>query len=174
MPADIAEQASGTMRKTTLLLMGLGVVLTGFSVLPLPQLLIWNRTPSVAKGLYTISDGGLSQRGDLVLFRPSNKERNWLETGGFIGRDWPLLKRISGLSGDTVCRINRDILINDELIAHALEADHLPKWSGCIVLSESEVFLLGSHPRSIDGRYFGPQQKDQIAGKAIPLWTYAN
>jgi len=115
---------------------------------------------------------GVLQRGDLVVYKPTHQENIWLQAGGFIGKDWPILKRITGLSGDTVCRDDHVILINGIPTASVFETDKLPAWTGCVTLSPDQVFLLNTHPHSIDGRYFGPQSKDQIAGRAIPLWTF--
>jgi type IV secretory pathway protease TraF len=31
---------------------------------------------------------------------------------------------------------------------------------------------LNAHPRSLDGRYFGPTEAQDIAGTALPVWTF--
>ena len=164
-------RVSKTMRKFTLVVMGSGIILAGLSILPFPNILIWNRTTSVPKGLYVVSTRGVLEHGDLVVYRPTEREKSWLEGGRYIARDWPLLKHVSGLPGDTICRLGRGILVNDVPVATAIDTDNLPEWSGCVTLSGNQVFLLNAHPRSIDGRYFGPQSTDQIAGKAIPVWV---
>lgn len=37
-------------------------------------------------------------------------------------------------------------------------------------LSEGEMFVTGTNPRSYDSRYYGPVSTDQIVGVARPLW----
>ena len=153
-----------------------GILLIGVSCLTLPTKLVWNRTESVPKGLYFVASKEPLERGLLVAFRPSREEQEWFERRGYIGTRWPLLKQISGLEGDTVCRENLDVSVNEILVAEALEYDSLsrdlPSWEGCRTLQEGEIFLLAPHPRSLDGRYFGVQQVDGVLGAAHPLWTW--
>lgn len=40
------------------------------------------------------------------------------------------------------------------------------------MLGEGEIFLLNDHPYSLDGRYFGATDIDDILGVAVPIWTY--
>ena len=60
-------------------------------------------------------------------------------------------------------------------VAEALDSDSLgremPVWQGCKVLEADEVFLVSSHPRSIDGRYFGPTKAGDLAGVVVLLWS---
>lgn len=153
-----------------------GILLIGMSCLELPPKLVWNRTESVPEGLYFVASKDPLERGLLVAFGPSREQRKWLERRGYIGTQWPLLKQISGLEGDTVCRENLDVSINGILVAGALEHDsldrQLPSWEGCHTLQEGEIFLLAPHPRSLDGRYFGVQKIDGVLGTARPLWTW--
>ena len=44
-------------------------------------------------------------------------------------------------------------------------------WEGCKVLEADEVFLLNPHPRSIDGRYFGPIKIGDLGGTLVLLWS---
>ena len=45
----------------------------------------------------------------------------------------------------------------------------LPSWSGCRVLEENELFLVGDTPDSFDSRYFGIVTVDEIEGVWRPL-----
>jgi len=153
-----------------------GILLLAVSCLDLPPKLVWNRTESVPEGLYFVASKGPLERGLLVAFRPSREEQEWLERRGYIGTRWPLLKQISGIEGDTVCRESIDVSINGIVVAEALEHDtfgrDLPSWEGCHTLQEGEIFLLAPHARSLDGRYFGVQKTDGVLGIARPLWTW--
>jgi len=96
---------------------------------------------------------------------------------GYVGADTLLLKRVTAVSGMTVCRNNLEITIDGGVVAQAASADQqgrpLPRWIGCVTLGSDEVFLLlAGVAASLDGRYFGPLATDTILGRAIPLWTY--
>lgn len=155
-----------------------GLSLLGLIPLGGPPSLIWNRTESVPTGLYWIDHNEPIRRGALVAYLPPDPLRNWIEDRCYTGRNWPLLKRVIALEGDTVCRCGNSVWVNDEPIAIALSADSagrgLPRWQGCRTLRPDEVFLLADHPGSLDGRYFGAQERTGIIGVAHPVWTLAS
>ena len=138
--------------------------------------IVWNRTDSVPRGLYLVARTADISKADLVAFEPSHETRHWLEENGLVGPGWPLLKQVAGLEGDEICRCGTRIFINGLASADALElkasGSALPVWQGCRTLQADEVFLLNSHPQSVDGRYFGPQDRGRILGVAQPLWTH--
>lgn len=131
--------------------------------------LIWNRTQSAPIGLYWLSDGPY-KLGDWVIVSATSAEAEWAENQGYVGRNWPLLKRVSALPGDTICRDQAEISINNERVSRTKLSDNagraLPRWSGCVTLNADQLFLLNKHPDSLDGRYFGPTQKDDLMGRA--------
>ena len=137
--------------------------------------LIWNRTDSAPKGLYWLSDDPFT-KGRWVVVSASSGPAQWAETRGYIGRDWPLLKQISGVSGDQICRDERDILINGRRVGTARIYDAqgrlLPVWEGCFTLQADEVFLLNWHPSSLDGRYFGATSLSDLQGVAVLIWEF--
>lgn len=134
---------------------------------------IWNRTGSAPVGLYMLSDEPIA-RGLWVIVSAQSREAKWVSKRGYIGEDWPLIKRVAALPGDEICREGDTISINHLRIAEALETDSLgsqmPVWHGCSILGDDEVFLLNSHPRSIDGRYFGPTKIANIGGSLRLVW----
>ncbi|MBA29678.1 S26 family signal peptidase [uncultured Hyphomonas sp.] len=136
--------------------------------------MVWNRTDSVPRGLYLVTRTADISKADLVAFEPSHETRHWLEKDGLVGPGWPLLKQVAGLEGDEICRCGTRIFINGLASADALELNAsgsaLPVWQGCRTLQADEVFLLNPHPRSVDGRYFGPQDRGRILGVARPVW----
>ncbi|MCR9224177.1 MAG: S26 family signal peptidase [Hyphomonas sp.] len=135
--------------------------------------LIWNRTESAPVGLYWLSDDPFTH-GRWVVVSARSKAAQWAQTHGFIGKDWPMIKQIAGVSGDEICRHGTTISINSIAVAKALTVSHssleLPVWKGCQTLNEGEVFLLNSHPRSLDGRYFGVTKVSDLDGVAIRLF----
>ena len=127
-----------------LTLSGVYLVIFGSIFDPLDRL-IWNRTESAPTGFYWLSDEPFTQ-GRWVVVSASKGPAQWAETRGYIGRDWPLLKQISGVSGDEICRDEGDILIDGTHVGTAriydVQGRLLPVWEGCFTLLADEVFLL--------------------------------
>ena len=161
------------MRIAPLVIAGIGLSAIGVSVIStLPERLIWNRTGSVPEGLYWLSDEPYT-KGGWVVVSARSAEAEWAEQHGFVGRDWPLLKRVAGVPGDEICRDGVTILINGMPSGEAfIESEAgvlLPFWNGCSRVSEDEIFLMNAHPQSLDGRYFGITSARDIEGSAILL-----
>ncbi len=155
-------------------LMSAGLVCAGLSMLPIAPPLIWNRTESMPVGLYVLSPAPSPGRGMVVAYKPSASEAAFLETHGYTGRGWALVKRVAAIEGDTVCRRAGDIFINGSLAARASASDSagriLPVWKGCRRLTAGGAFLLSDHPESIDGRYLGIASTDRILGTVRLIW----
>lgn len=136
---------------------------------------IWNRTDSAPIGLYGLKNDPLSY-GDWVIVSAQSEQALWAFEHGFIGPDWPLIKSVAGLPGDEICRDGREIWINGTITATALLVDSrgrdLPVWSGCRVLKPGEVFLLNDHAHSLDGRYFGVTDAEDVDGVAVLLFQF--
>jgi conjugative transfer signal peptidase TraF len=152
-----------------------GVGLTAVPPLD-PPLLIWNASASVPVGLYVVERPIGLRVADIVVVRPPELLANFLADRGYLPRGVPLLKHVSALSGQSVCRNSLAVTIDGAAIGEARERDSrgrpLPSWQGCSFVSADEVFLM--NPRSadsFDGRYFGPLPASSVIGRAIPLWT---
>lgn len=161
------------MKSAPLILAGFGLSTILFSVVtPLPERLFWNRTGSVPLGLYWLNDEPYT-KGGWVVVSARSAEAEWAEQHGFVGRDWPLLKRVAGVPGDEICRDVVTVSINRLPAGEALIASGsgvlLPSWSGCSRVGEDELFLMNAHPQSLDGRYFGITSVHDIEGSAILL-----
>jgi len=161
------------MKRRALLMTGAGIGLALFGLVVSPaDRLIWNRTGSAPQGLYWLSDEPFTH-GRWVVVSARSAEAQWAEERGFVGRNWPLLKQIAGMSGDKICRSGGAVSINGRAVVEAREVDSrgraLPVWRGCIVVGEDEFFLLTPHPDSLDGRYFGAIERSDLTGVAIPL-----
>lgn len=144
-----------------------------------PQLrLVWNASASVPLGLYGIEPNAVPRVGDLVAVRPSPAltrfmaERRYVEAGAL------LVKPVAALSGTTFCRTNMRVTLEGRAVATALPHDRfgrpLPRWSGCRRLVRNQLVLIAPALRaSFDSRYFGPVDRAQVIGRAIPLWTWS-
>jgi len=146
--------------------------LTVASTVSLPKKLIYNASASASIGFYWLDHRPI-ERGDYVFVRVPERVRNLVEERGYLPADVPLIKRVAGIDGDVICRCGLTVSINAIAVAMVEKADGLgrplPDWQGCRVLSEGQVFLLQDHPRSFDGRYFGPVDRRLVIGRATKL-----
>ena len=145
------------------------------SVSDLPTKLVYNASASAQIGFYWIDQVSVS-RGDTVLIRLPEHVRELVEFRQYLPPNVPLIKRVMGIMGDKICRRGQDILINNATVVVALNEDDwgqkLPVWSGCTILAPDSFFLLQSHPKSFDGRYFGPIDRTHIIGRARKLQIF--
>lgn len=161
--------------KTWLGITAIGIVLVAVSATGfLSKRIIWNASPSVPIGLYRVKYN-TPKLGDIVLVELPEPFKTLADQHGYLPKNVPALKRIRAVSGDAICRLNRKILINGKDVSMAQLNDFrglkLPEWHGCKTLKADEVFLLTNHPKSFDGRYFGPVDRKFIIGIAVPVWT---
>ena len=167
LPASLSGE---TMRRSFFPLMIVGVCLALFGMAFSPsEKVLWNRTASAPTGLYWLNDNPFTL-GRWVVVSAKSPEAIWANQRGFVGKNWPLLKRVAGVPGDEICRVDGRILINQTPQGIARETDSmmrdLPSWEGCIRLRNSQVFLMNPHPDSLDGRYFGPTNVSDIQSSA--------
>lgn len=145
------------------------------SLVRLPEMLIYNASASAPIGFYWLDDRAIGP-GDYVFVRVPERVRQLVEERRYLPPEVPLIKRVAAVGGDQVCRHGLEILINGTAVAVAQEADSsgrsLPDWQGCSLLTAQTVLLLQDHPRSFDGRYFGPVETATIIGRATPLWIF--
>lgn len=86
-----------------------------------------------------------------------------------------VIKRVAGVSGDTVSVQNRNVLINGISIGRAKETARTGeplKVIGDCVIPKDHFFAAGDHPDSFDSRYLRPGliSTDAIKGRAFLLW----
>lgn len=137
---------------------------------------IWNLTPSVPLGLYSLQPPDRLSVTTLVVVIPPEPLATALADGGYLAPGVPLLKRILALAGQTVCRVGVQVTVDGIAVSPARERDPrgqpLPVWQGCRVIATDEVFLMNwDAPDSLDGRYFGPLPRSAVVARAVPVWT---
>ncbi len=163
----------GWVMSTYLTTLGIGVAAL-FHPTPRP---IWNASASVPIGLYAVHKTSALYITELVVVQPPEALASFLDERHYLPKGVPMLKRILGLPGQTVCRTDHTITVDGIAMGEALDRDRrgrpLPIWRGCQVIAENEVFLMNRHSDdSLDGRYFGPLSAATIIGLANPLWTH--
>ncbi|WP_027519224.1 S26 family signal peptidase [Bradyrhizobium sp. WSM1417] len=165
------------MRKTLTATFGAAAALVATTVLePLP-LYIWNASASVPIGLYRLRPAKRFQVTELVAVQPPELLATFLDLNGYLPVGIPMLKRVLALPGQTVCRSGLTISVDDIVMGEARERDGrgrpLPKWQGCRVVGDGELFLMNwQSDDSLDGRYFGVLPASAVIGRALPVWTW--
>ena len=151
----------------------LSVLCLGSLGISLKPKLVWNRTDSAPRGLYWVKDADIAV-GDWVVLSPESRPVLWIADHGFIGPDWPVIKRVAALKDAQICRQQETVSIDGKLVAIAKNMTaagiELPVWQGCGTLGGDEVFLLGEHENSLDGRYFGAVHRRDLDGRAELVW----
>lgn len=142
----------------------------------MPRRLIWNASASVPVGLYAVRDGDQFRVGDLLAATPPLEIEEFLADGGYVPKGVPLIKHVAALPDETICRIGNTITVDLRVVGHTRRHDSrgrpLPYWQGCVTLVQQQLFLMNTAvPDSLDGRYFGPFDKADIVGRAVPIWT---
>lgn len=142
------------------------------STVNLSKKLIYNASESAPIGFYWVDREPVS-RGDYAYVRVSGRVRDLVIERGYLPPDVPIIKRVVGLNGDRICRDGTQISLNGTVVETVKEQDGLgrkmPEWHGCHILAERTVFLLQDHPRSFDGRDFGPVDRRLVVGVACAM-----
>ena len=135
-----------------------------------PQFL-WNASPSVPIGLYSLSSRQPSKR-RLAVIRLPEPFLGLAHVRGYLPAGTLLIKPVAATAGDLVCRHGATVTINGRTAALAKTADArgrlLPRWRGCMRLTASQVFLLAAGADSFDSRYVGPLDRRYVLGTALP------
>ena len=147
-----------------------------FVLEPLP-LYIWNASASVPIGLYRLRPAERFRVTELVAVQPPEPLATFLDLNGYLPIGVPMLKRVLALPGQTVCRSGPRISVDKIAMGEARDRDGrgrpLPKWQGCRVVGDGELFLMNwQSDDSLDGRYFGLLPASSVIGRAIPVWTW--
>ena len=142
---------------------------------PLP-LLLWNASASVPIGLYAVHPVSVLTVGELVVVRPPEALADFLATRRYLPKGVPMLKHVLALPGQTVCRLERTIIVDGSTMGNALLHDSrgrlLSTWRGCERIPTGEVFLMNRQSAdSFDGRYFGLLPDTAVLAQATPIWT---
>lgn len=131
----------------------------------------------------TFDKAEVLERGDWVLLCPELSEEDYrilridVNHRTKCGRH-PLLKRVSAIAGDVVVVdvTGRVTTPSDDVQAYQLTpaGEVLPApMPGEYVVAEGEVWLINDYSMySVDSRYYGSRQVDEIVAKAKPIWVF--
>ena len=163
-------------RTTTILMTFAAVALVLSTMDEATPTYIWNASKSVLIGLYQLQPAGRLAVTELVAVRPPEPLATFLDLNGYLPIGVPMLKRVLALPGQTVCRKELTISVDEIDMGNALSRDSrgrpLPVWQGCQVVGADELFLMNwQSADSLDGRYFGVVPSSSVIGKALPVWT---
>lgn len=161
-------------RRAALLGAGIAALSLTIALPPLPRL-VWNASASAPIGFYAVSPGAVLKRGDMVIAWLPAEARHLAARRHYLPSNVPLVKRVAGVAGDTICAGDFVATLNGRPVAVRRVADAvgrpLPAWQGCVRLAPGMIFLLMTQtPDSFDGRYFGPTSTRDVIGRATPLW----
>ena len=141
------------------------------------QLLYYNQTDSLPRGIYLRVPQRELQDGDYVIYEPTETvkslacERGWLEPGT------KFLKQVGAVAGESY-EIEPDTLqfrATDRYIGQVFERDRegrpMPELRGRFLVPEGEFLPVGTNPRSFDGRYAGTVPLGNIRARVVPIIT---
>ena len=110
--------------------------------------------------------------GDYLVFR--HRDLSQVQSGLRADHD-QILKKVGCLPGDQLTTDEtHHFFCNGWLLGQALEADSkgrpLPHFSFNGPLPADKLFMVGTHPRSYDSKYYGFIDVHEISHQALPLW----
>jgi conjugative transfer signal peptidase TraF len=158
-------------------MLGGAAALIAPTVLETPLLYVWNASESVPIGLYRVQRADILFVTELVAVQPPEPLATFLDLNGYLPAGLPILKRVLALPGQTVCRRGITVSVDAIDLGEARDRDGrgrpLPKWQGCRVVGEGELFVMNwQSADSLDGRYFGFLPASAVIGRALPVWTW--
>ena len=112
------------------------------------------------------------ETGDYLVFR--HRDTTPVQQG--LRQDHELtIKKVGCLPGDLLTTdAERNFTCNGRILGRGLKADskgrELPQFTFNGQIPEGKLFVVGTHPRSYDSRYFGFVDANEILHKALPLW----
>jgi signal peptidase I len=120
-----------------------------------------NQTKSMPRWIYIKSSNKIMAIGDIVVLSLM-RNKNFL------------IKYIAGMDGDEVCQDDENVLwVNNYPVAQK----NIQKYQGaplqqsiCQTLARDELLVLGDHPDSYDGRYFGPIKTSDVIASVRLVW----
>lgn len=165
------------MRRLTFTTLSLLFVMEGATqLLSLRERVFVNVSQSAKRGIYGCTRGDVG-KGSLALVDLPARIASTLPQYSWFRSEWPLLKEIRALAGESVCIDgDRGLTVAGESLGPIYRSDPdgkaLPINEGCYTVPEGYFFALGQSDTSFDSRYFGPLPLSSIRCVAKPLLTF--
>ena len=140
----------------------------------------YNRTSSVARGVWKVHDKTKLQKNDYVFVSPKGNPGYELALQRkYMFEHAVMLKKIIALEGDHVSydvdekavTVNGEYIFMTEILSQDTEGRPLQGATFPVFLKKGEIWLSSEFIRGYDSRYFGPVSAD-ILTKATPVWIY--
>lgn len=137
--------------------------------------IVINETPSLPLGLYRKQPHRAVEKGCFVLFElPATETLTRPYARG------QLIKQVTATAGDQVTVCAAGVFVNGLRLENSAPLDRdvygqpLPRLAfQDRVLGPDELLVMSNHhPRSFDGRYFGPIPSRRIQAVLTPVWTW--
>jgi len=140
----------------------------------LPQRIAVATSPSLDHRVFFLVHGetGSIETGDYLVVK--QHDTSFIKQG--LNKDTDnLMKQVGCSPGQSLTKdVEGKFFCDDELLGKALITDShgnlLPQFNYSGTVPDDSYFLIGSHPRSFDSKYFGFIHSDDILHKAVPLW----
>jgi type IV secretory pathway protease TraF len=111
----------------------------------------------------------------LAVIRLPEPFNKLASTRGYLPAGALLIKRVAAGTGDLVCRHGALVTINGRAVARARPFDAagqpLPRWSGCVSLGTTQIFVLSADPDSFDSRYIRAVNRRDVLSAAVSVWV---
>jgi len=139
--------------------------------------LLYNPSPSAPIGWYRLRPDKHAVRGDLVAaLAPEGGSALAIERD-YLPPNIPLIKTVWAVSGEQVCHVDGQVLVQGRppllVLKHDVLSRPLPSRFGCYELSKDEVFLISNDVQtSFDSRYFGPVKRENLLGRVEYLGNF--
>jgi len=146
----------------------------------------FNLSPSIAPGVYRVTDGPV-QRGVIVVVCLPNavaalaREREYIPAGSCADGNAPVGKNVVAIPGDTVDVTPAGLAINGRRLPNTLplrrdqngrELPHIR--IGRYIVPEHAIWLVSTYsPRSFDSRYFGAVPIEAIVARVRPVISFS-
>lgn len=148
-----------------------------WGIFPSPRitLLVKNHSNSMPTGYYLRVPMGTIEAGDYVCIDLPADLRKFMVERGWMAADDLLIKEVGAVAGEPFrLTSSKDFYVKDGYVGKIAEKDSngrpLPQYpQGDYIVPRASFLPISRHPRSFDGRYFGPLSLSRIQYKVIPL-----
>ena len=172
----MSREAKALKKKVIIFLLMCAVAKIGFETLS--EILYLNVSESLPLGLYLKISGENYQRGDYIVYEPTEEVKTIIIKNGWGDGKRTFLKKVGAIAGDSYS-IDEETLKFEaagKYIGQVCEMDtagnKLPRLRGKFKVKEGNVLPVTMNSRSFDGRYTGEIAVKSIKTRVIPILTW--